>query len=315
MAFDRHGGKLVGLVGFDTDVETWTFDVCTNTWTQMHPDREPPPGTGQLVYDIDSDLTLASDGSRMWAYDLKADSWTEKGLFAPFADQGFPSLRFYDPVSGLVIALGDDDDEDTLGLELWGYEVETDTWSPIQAEPLDVGAHYQDFAYDASGDGLIAYSSTWKPSEDGDWLFGPRTWLFDLRMRTWSGRDAVTPEYSYGMWGIQPAIAYDEAAERTVMVGQGRSSAYDAAADRWEILYETPSEIQPGSCGTRPECRHALQMVYDAVNGRLVVYGGSIYTSAEGWVDIDDLLALDIRTREWTVLLGPSEGQSAPGPE
>ena len=84
MVFDRESGRIV-LVGQPEDggTETWAFDVCTNTWTRMRPDREPPPGTGQLVYDVDSDLTIASDGARMWAYDLEADTWTEKG----------PSLR------------------------------------------------------------------------------------------------------------------------------------------------------------------------------------------------------------------------------
>ena len=313
LAFDRGAGRLVTLTGPEDDdtwtsVETWTFDVCTNSWTQMHPDQEPPPGTGQLVYDVDSDLTLASDGIGMWAYDLETDTWTEKGPFAPFADQGFPSLRFYDPVSGLVIALGDDGDDDTLGLELWGYEVETDTWTPIsQLEPLTIGAHGEDFAYDASVDRLVAYSYTWESSETGAPLIEPETWLFDLRSGIWSGMEAITPEYDYGMWGIQPAISYDEAAERTVVVGQGHSAAYDATADHWETLWVAPSE-ERSTCGTRPECRMVHMMVYDAVNERLVAYGGSLYTAADGWVETDDLLAFDMESREWTVLLEQSDG-------
>jgi len=55
VAFDRHAGRLVA-VGVTNSmrptVETWTFDVCTNTWTRMHPNREPPLfSTDQLVYD------------------------------------------------------------------------------------------------------------------------------------------------------------------------------------------------------------------------------------------------------------------------
>ena len=42
MAFDRRAGRLVALAGVDSALETWTFDVCTNTWTRMHPNREPP---------------------------------------------------------------------------------------------------------------------------------------------------------------------------------------------------------------------------------------------------------------------------------
>lgn len=50
MAFDRRAWKIVAFA----DLETWAFDVCTNTWTQMHPERrsdawDPP------VYDVDLD--------------------------------------------------------------------------------------------------------------------------------------------------------------------------------------------------------------------------------------------------------------------
>ena len=101
----------MALAGTDDGVETWTFDVCTNAWTQMHPNREPPD-LGELVYDVDSDLTVGASwgegASPMWAYDLGANTWTEKGR----APAGFPSLRlrFYDPVSGLVVATGEDGD-------------------------------------------------------------------------------------------------------------------------------------------------------------------------------------------------------------
>jgi len=305
MAFDRRAGRLVALAGgLDGPVKTWTFDVCTNTWTRMHPNREPPPGTGQLVYDVDSDVTIAFDGTRMWVYDLQANTWTEQGPYAPFAHSSQESLRFYDPVSGHVVALGDDGDDDTLGLEMWSYEVETDTWTPIrQAKPLAIGPHFEFFAYDASVDRLVAYSKAWEPA-DPDWDFEARTWLFDLRTGTWSGTGAVTPpDFDAGMWGYVPAIAYDEAAERTVLLGQGHSAAYDATADRWETLY---AEDPLAGCGSRPECRQMPFMVYDAVNERLVVYGGSFWTGSD-WVSPDDWLAFDTRTREWAVLLEASQ--------
>ena len=298
LAFDRQAGKLVALTGTDNGVETWTFDACTNTWTRMHPNQEPVMGgdfRGRLVYDVDSDVTIASDGSRMWAYDLEANTWTQKGNGE--ADAG---LLVYDLLSGLVVAV------DYLGPGLWSYEVETDAWTPI-TDRLAIGRPYAyvDFAYDASVDRLVAYANT-----EG---IGPETWLLDLRTGTWSGTAAVPPEFSYGGWRMWPAIAYDEAAERTMMLGQGHSAAYDAVTDRWETLYVTPYPDQPGACGTRPECRSAHQMVYDPVNERLVVYGG-VAPTADGkdWVPTDDVLAFDTRTREWTVLLEASPAQAAP---
>jgi len=123
----------------------------------------------------------------------------------------------------------------------------------------------------------------------------------------------VVPEFSYPGWRMWPAMEYDEAAERTVLLGQGHASAYDATADRWETLFETPSDDQPGSCGTRPECRSALQGVYDAANQRLVVYDGVAPTvDGTAWVSMGDVLAFDTRTREWTLLLEASPAQPAP---
>ncbi len=195
----------------------------------------------------------------MWAYDLEADTWTMKGA----------SLRSTEHLSSttrsraIVVALGKDGHESTLGLELWSYDVETDTWTPIpQAEPLAIGPHYEFFAYDASVDRLVAYAKTWKDA--GDAGFEARTWLFDLRTGTWSGTGAVTPPgFSAGMAGLEPAIAYDEAAERTVMLGQGHSAAYDATADRWETLYEgSTAEDRSGrmwnSPGVPPAAVHGL---------------------------------------------------------
>lgn len=298
MAFDRGAGRIVLVADASNGAETWTFDVCTNTWTQMHPDREPPDAR-QLVYDVDSDVTIAIDGStRVWAYDLEANTWTEKG----FAPDGYPSLQFrlHDPVSGLVVATGDDGDDNTRDLELWSYEVETDTWTPIrQANRLAIEP--RKYAYDASVDRLVAYSNA------GDWLLEPRTWLFDLRTGTWSGTGAITPQFSFGWIGPPPpAIAYNEAAERTVMAGQGcRVVAYDATADRWETPYIAPSEYSRARVAPAPECRDGRQMVYDPVNERLVAYGGTVYTGCT-WEAPDDMWAFDMATRSWTLIVPPT---------
>ena len=305
MAFDRRAGRLVALAGdLASLVETWTFDVCTNTWTRMRPDREPPPGTYGLVYDVDSDLTIATGPTRMWAYDLEANTWTEKGGGPP-SDTG---RRFYDPVSGLVVVMGDDEGDNTLELALWSYEVETDTWTAIrESKPLAIGPHYEFFAYDASVDRLVAYVRACPYCENVDSPSPPRwarTWLFDLGTGVLSGTSAVAqPDFNAGAWGSVPAIAYDEAAQRTVILGQGHSAAYDATADRWETLYGgSTAEDWWAACGTRPECRQLHFMVYDPVNERLVVYGGFL-VGAEPEVELDDVLAFDTRTREWTVLL------------
>jgi len=304
MAFDRRAGKLVVVTSAGEGVETWTFDVCTNTWTRMHPNREPPSADSfQLVYDIDSDATiLAIDDpwkgdswkgrpppvptppaprtgttsliAGVWIYDLQANSWTEKKVSPT---PGYVSLA-YDPVSGLVVAAGRSD----LSL-MWDYDVETDTWTPIHQ--ANAGPDYPAvIAFDASVDRIVAYPGGGGPDQ---------TWLFGLRTGTWSTSAAETPAVTG--WLAPPVLVYDEAAERTLV---GGVAAYDATADRWEILPEGP---------------FSAPRVYDAVNRRLVDWGMRGNDLPEGTV-----AALDLVTREWTVLLEPGGRTSStpvPRPE
>ena len=262
LAFDRRAGRLVALVG----AETWTFDVCTNTWTQMHPSREPASsGWPQLVYDIDSDVTVGfgfgPDGpspGRVWAYDLAADTWTQKRVAPTNA-----YYTAYDPVSGRVVAV------DYHPTALWEYDVETDTWTPIRLAYGPGG--YGPFAHDASVDRMVVYAE--EPA-------GAETWLLDMRTATWSQSTAGTPVVEPSWAG--PAIAYDESAERTLVMGSAGMAAYDAVADRWEFV-AGPGDWYRGTT------------VYDPVNGRLVGFGAGA------------VVAFDLVTREWTVLLGPTE--------
>jgi hypothetical protein len=288
--FDRRTGKLVALANPgstdpDFPIETWTFDVCTNTWTQMHPDHEPPAQVRGLVYDVDSDLTIGiyADGDRepypyvgnVWTYDLETDTWTEKG-------RASTGLTFYDPVSGLIV--GGDRVE-----ELWDYDVDTDTWTPMrQTVPLRDAPGFSEYVYDASVDRIVEYAGGIE-SAGG---IASQTWLIDLRTGTWSRSAAETPVVEMGWWAV-PTVVYDEAAARTVVAGDFQWGAYDAAADEWEILVEAGPGEDP-----LPK-----PLLYDPVNERLIVADGGGGIGVEG-----DLLAYDLVTREWIVLLEPGPG-------
>jgi hypothetical protein len=270
-AFDRGAGRLVTIAG----AETWTFDVCTNTWARMQPNLEPAglDPTDRLVYDVDSGVTIAVgwNTGRVWAYDLAANTWTAKRDVP--VDR---TLWAYDPVSGDVVATDNAD-----AAQWWAYDVETDTWSPIRQAN---GPGLAEFAYDASVDRIVAYA------------FGaasvPETWLLDLRTGAWSRSDAVTPGIVAG-WGLPHSIVYDESAERTAIVSNSGLAAYDATADDWVF-------VVGGDPGSVPDL-----MTYDSVNERLIGPGP---TSNQGVAPGQGgVVAFDLLTREWTVLLGPSE--------
>jgi hypothetical protein len=71
-AFDLHRGRVIYI---DLLGDTWAFDVCTNTWTNLHPEGvHVGEGTG-LVYDVDSDRVIAV-GEHISVYDANENAWT-----------------------------------------------------------------------------------------------------------------------------------------------------------------------------------------------------------------------------------------------
>jgi hypothetical protein len=169
---------------------------------------------------------------------------------------------------------------------MWTYEVETDTWAPIDqanAGPSDSVV----IAYDTSVDRLVAYG-------DGPGGIPPyEMWLFDIRTGTWARSAAERPAVS--AWWTAPSLAYDEAAGKTVVLLRYPETAYDATADRWEVMPDTWS--------------HPGRMVYDSVNRRLVGLGMTegMSSTPPGVVE-----ALDLVKGEHLVLLEPGDGLAAP---
>lgn len=287
MAFDRRSGRIILLVTGPEAWETWAFDVCTNTWQQMRPKRQPGSGESgrfplQLVYDADSDLTIGAftDGS-VWAYDDEADAWTAHGTTP---DPG-PFRLVYDPVSGLVVVQSLQD----LHGALWTFDVETDRWTSITGPGAPHLGAQQDhglLAYDGSIDRLVAYNAL---------SYGTR--LFDPRTGAWSATGVFTPLVNTGWFASGGEIAYDEAREQTVVFSDGLVIAYRARENRWEVL-----DGRPGALPYSPTARLGHWLVYDSSNERLVVIGGN-YRLGSGWVEADDVLGFDPTSREWIVLL------------
>jgi hypothetical protein len=325
MTFDRRAGRIVMLVDPDNTerTQTWTFDVCTNTWTRM---ADGPMSGGQdaLVYDADDDLTITVDAgtNRVWAYDLTSDTWTAKAQApaAVFPSQGRARMA-YDPISGNVLRAVQGTPSKVP--DLWTYDVGTDTWTATSTGGFSSNVLV---AYDASADRLVAYDY---PTGGQGWT---TTRLLDLRHGTWTDSTATTPMLIVGWFATGNEITYDETARRTVIFGRGQMFAYDAAADRWDTVFEEASAGDGRCAGSR--CRWYATTVYDPVNERLVVYGGEYEDPSRllpsqtpgpspaygapahspeesASVRDDSVLAFDLATRTWSVLLEATGMQPA----
>jgi hypothetical protein len=301
LAFDRRAGRVVFLDGRTPSetraLDTWTFDVCTNSWLRAHPDQAPSGGTDGagvwLTYDADSDrtvaLTYAGSRTEVWAYDLAADRWT-RGSDAPWSQPGTLGL-VYDPVSGLVVM------RDAVTREMWAYEVERDRWTAVLQGPVlpramwtDGIADRQVLGYDASADRLVLY------------VEGEPAWTFDARAERWSqddGNASLPPELWYAWFGSGTASAYDEAARRTLFVSAGGPVrlpgvvAYDASRHDWEGLW------------TGSPCLDST-VTYDAVNGRIVCLSSMSSETDDIWTAAPrGMAAFDAVARRWVTLLEP----------
>jgi hypothetical protein len=313
MAFDRAAGKIVMLASLEalaveSRAETWTFDVCANTWTLMRAGAVPDPGLA-LVYDPGVDLIISVDypedpvasPPHAWTYSLADNTWARKGP-AP----AHVVRLWYDVASAGVAAWAAHagDDPGTI----WAYDVAADTWAVVGALEVLGG-----FGWNTPGNDLLAYDAN-LDRVVATVTGGERTRLFDMHTGSVVDVDAVTPWAGACGWFVQmycydgvagAAIAYDDHAQRTAVLIGGNVFAYDAAADRWDTLYgpgivDASGPEASANAAASALARESWSMVSDPVNGRLVVLGGT-----GGAV-----LAFDATTREWTVLLEPQPASS-----
>jgi hypothetical protein len=113
MAYDARAGDIVSVWEDQDFRQTWTFDVCGNSWSlrgeaALHAGvraGDPPikpPAIRNMAFDADSDRMVAiGDDGRTWTYDSKFGAWTDLGLARPTG----PSRLVYDPTTGLIVAI------------------------------------------------------------------------------------------------------------------------------------------------------------------------------------------------------------------
>ncbi len=281
--FDQHAGRIVYI---DEAAATWTFDVCTNTWSEMNPRFIPedssywpdPNGwSGQLVYDVDSDRTISFTRGYLAVYDANTNTWRQRSQ-PPEYDSASPGRGvIYDPTSGLVVV-------QTQSSGLVAYDVDTDTWTPIgkagdgQNSPFLVG-------YTPETDRLILL--------DG---FNAEGTIMDPR--TGHTEDLRAPD-----GGIFAGFGRLKYATSTggpyVLDDKGDICRLHPTALEWDCINLAGGpESDPGRAGLLGA------VVGDSINNRIVlIYGYGPGFNGERFYDVNAIWAIDFQTKEWTQLL------------
>lgn len=288
--FDQRAGRVV----YVDQGETWTFDVCTNTWSQMHPIGSAPDLlSGGFVYDVDSDVTVALSPESVYVYDANANEWTRPandGLGSN-TDYILPSGGAYDPVTGLIITSIPLWSSETMSTywEFWAYDVDTNVWTllgPLGLQPSN--RDQLDFlGYSERLDRLIVTGSV--GGEVGTILVDPRTGDVTVLPVESPVVDFGWPNGTYGVAGGTVYVTTNSTDSPHDICG------FDANVGSWTACFDIPNTPYVGVGFPYPA------LVGDPINNRLVV----INPRASTWAALSRIGAIDLATGEWTQLLGP----------
>lgn len=336
-AMDTRHGVIVALevAAFPGEQSvTWTFDVCTNTWSRKSPSAGPEEAMYRFVYDSAADVTLAIPHWKgpMWAYSVGDDAWT-KLPEANGRPSGITDVA-YDSDRAQVMAWSDFDGA------LFQYDFARNEWSrvgPLVYPPgvfapapsrrdVDGGTlGYSFLAYDTDAHDLVLTMLAVGEAPGATWLFHSDTW-------SWTKAEQEPPFLNLGYGEFGTEVAYDAAHGAMVIDAFGYLAERASADGSWSLPDPTvwspqltfePGGIETEADGTRvhfhptrgPLARSWPTLVYDPVNERVVMVGG---TSAivdwtkplEGqwmWWILADVWAYDLGTNSWTRLVAPHE--------
>ncbi len=140
-------------------------------------------------------------------------------------------------------------------------------------------------------------------------LWGPsstipgETWTFDLLSQKWTDQQATPPrlpfeESNWPVLDFRREAAFDPVSQRTFVLMGGQLATYQTGSHQWDVVYPGPgwpSKVRPletesgGLAGPLARAGHSL--VYDPVNQRMLVYGGTWLTT-EGKTHTGDVVGL-----------------------
>jgi N-acetylneuraminic acid mutarotase len=280
MAYDSDTGHVImfggqGWSGLLSD--TWAYDPATNTWTDLEPSGPLPSARAysSITYDPDTHqvIMFGGDGSGFlndtWAYDPRANTWTDLHPAGPVPSARAYHSMIYDPSAHRVIVFGG---EGGTGMapaffgDTWAYDPRTNTWTDLHPSgTLPSGRAWQSTAYDSSTRQVVMFGGGTRFDLLND------TWAYDLAANTWT---KLSPSGSLPSARANQAMAYDPDTAQVIMFGGSDGYADDLLDDTWayDPSVNTWTDLKPS--GSLPSGRDYYWMAYDPPSGRVIMIGG-----------------------------------------
>ncbi len=198
------GSPVVTQSGYNPAVETWLYNLSTNSWTKLSPTGAPPALDGHaMCFSGGSDKVMMFGGrlikqytrsDQTWIFDLSENKWTRKS-----ANKTRPSAR----ASFAMAYFGTDQAVIFGGFtgvtqldETWLYDRGSDKWT--QLSPTDKpAARYNHAAAYLGGDKIMIFGGRADiisdPNGNSEPVIYGDTWIFDKSANTWTEDDNNDP--------------------------------------------------------------------------------------------------------------------------
>ncbi len=271
--------------------DTWSYDLDSNTWTNMQPAGPAPmarygpaqavlavPGSylnGRVVmfggYNREKSLSL----NDTWMYDPTENRW-QIVIASDENSHALPTPRLgasmeYDPASGLVFMFGGwNAAKYKLFNDLWAYDPVKNTWTQLEPDgPLPPVRDGSGFVRDPKTGKIVLFAGVGFDSARNLVELGD-TWTYDPMSNAWTELSPATaPSPRDGMFMVS-----DPGHGLMLLFGGGEEGdnvkndtwAYDPAANTWRNLNPT---------GLLPSARMNYNMVFDSKRGRVVLFAGA----------------------------------------
>jgi hypothetical protein len=204
--------------------DTWTYDLNSNTWTEMFPSTCPSRSYSfSMTYDSKLDQVILFAWDETWTYDVDTNIWEEKSP-ENYPNSQIISNMVYDENSELVIHSGREliSQTDWGDSETWVYNLTSNVWIELTTE--NQPQFWNDFA--------IAYDS----QSDRTILLFDKTWSYDLDSNLWREMNPrIHPDARK-----ESCMAYDSESKRIILFGgrdiEGQSWYSD---DTWVYLNDS----------------------------------------------------------------------------
>ena len=244
-AYDAESDRIILSVISDdsSSLQTWAYDVNSNTWVQLA--DGPFPMVGQrIVYDSESDRIIMFGGldikkfllvDETWAYDFNTNTWTNMEPRIHPKSRNFHDMA-YDTKADRVILWGGDLNGQANKNAVWVYDYNTNTWEEHKRRDANAPElrYYMNLEYDEKADKSIMY---------GGYSYGNNeTWIYDLNTNTWQ---QMQPEDNPGAIS-RHAMVYVKDVNKTILFGgqdgvtqfqyKNETWGYDLKHNKWTKL-------------------------------------------------------------------------------